>query len=130
MLDQRKIICMTKLSLFEKGKGKQDLKLAKYEKSDYIRLELLKTVAAVTTALFILTVMFLIYKVEYFLKQAATMQYDKFLLLVLAGYLLVLLISEFVTFFAASSRFRASRKRLGTYDRDLRTLRNYYKEHK
>lgn len=128
MLDNRKITLMTRLALFEKGSGKEDFRLARYYRADYIRFEMLKTFVC-TTAAFLLTAgMLAVYKAEYFLKQAAEMKYDQFLLLVLAGYLLLLAGSELVTFFLSSRHIKTSRKKLGKYYYNLRALRKYYKE--
>lgn len=128
MLDNRKITLMARLALFEKESGKEDFRLARYYRTDYIRFEMLKTFVC-TTAAFLLTAgMCAVYKAEYFLKQAADMKYEKFLFLVLAGYLLLLTGTELVTFFLSSHHIKMSRKKLGKYYYNLRTLRKYYKE--
>lgn len=128
MLDNHKITLMTRLALFEKKTGKEDFRLAGYYKTDYVRFQMLKTFVYTTLALGIAAVMLAVYKAEYFLKQAADMQYSSFLILVLTGYLLVLLLSEIVTLFLSSHRIKQSRKRLGKYYYNLRALRKYYKE--
>lgn len=48
MLNDRKIRLMTKLALYERKEGKEDIKLSKYYRTDYVRLQVLKTVVAVT----------------------------------------------------------------------------------
>lgn len=128
MLDHRKITLMTRLALFEKETGKNDFALARYYRSDYIRFEMLKTFVCTTAALVILALMLAVYKAEYFLSQASRMKYGRFLLFVLAGYLLILILSEAVTFSLASYRIKTSRERLGKYYHNLRALRKYYKE--
>lgn len=128
MLDNRKIALMTRLALFEKTTGKKDIRLAKYYRFDYIRFQMLKTFFCVTIALGMILGMLAAYKVEYFLKQAAQMQYERFGFLLLVIYLLVLIISEIVTAVLASYDIRLSRKRLGKYYNHLRALRKYYKE--
>lgn len=128
MLDNRKITLMTRLALFEKESGKEDFRLARYYRADYIRFEMLKTFVCTTTAFVLTAGMLAVYKAEYFLRQAADMKYGKFLLLVLAGYLLFLTGSELVTFFVSSHHIKASRKKLEKYYYNLRALRKYYKE--
>lgn len=128
MLDNRKIALMTRLALFEKETGKQDIRLAKYYRSDYIRFEVLKTFLCVTIASGLIAAILATYKVEYFLKQAAQMKYERFGLLVLGVYLLILAVSEIATVMLASWNMKSSRERLGKYYHYLRVLRKYYKE--
>ncbi len=46
LVNEQKVRMMTKLAIYESGKGKQDLKLAKYYKSDYIKYNVLKTIVS------------------------------------------------------------------------------------
>lgn len=127
MLDNRKINIMTRLALYEKGKGKEDFRLAGYYQSDYVRFQMLKTFFCMTLGLGTFAVMLAAYKVEYFFHEAEK-NYRQFGLFVLAVYLLCLMISEIITILLASYHIRASRKRLGKYYNHLRSLRKYYKE--
>lgn len=126
MLDNRKISIMTRLALFEKREQKS-LRLAKYYQFDYIRIQMLKTFLSVTIAVLIICAVLAVYKAEYFL-QAAMADFQRFGFLFLAGYFLILIISELITVLLSLYRFQSSRKRLGKYYNYLKILRRYYKE--
>ena len=66
---------MTKLAIYEKKDGKEDIKLAKYYKSDYARLQMLKTAVAVTIAFLCLVAVGVIYKMEFILNNALDIDY-------------------------------------------------------
>ena len=127
MLDNRKISIMTRLALYEKEAGREDFRLAGYYQSDYVRFQMLKTFFCMTLGLGIFAGMLAAYKVEYFLHEAEK-DYVRFGLLLLAVYFLCLLVSEIMTVLLASHHIRSSRKRLGKYYNNLRSLRKYYKE--
>ena len=48
MLNEKKIKIMTKLALYEKNKGKQDIGMMKYYKDDYVSIKTLKTNISIT----------------------------------------------------------------------------------
>ncbi len=50
MIDAKKVRAMTKLSVYENGEGRQDLKINRYKKSTYLALKLLESAVAVTAA--------------------------------------------------------------------------------
>lgn len=52
MLDQEKVKLMTKLAIYEKNSGKEDLKKMEYFKSDFISFNNFKMQISVTLALF------------------------------------------------------------------------------
>ena len=47
MLNNRKIRIMTKLATYEEKEGKEDIKLSKYYKTDFVRLNILKTIMSI-----------------------------------------------------------------------------------
>ncbi|PKM95167.1 MAG: hypothetical protein CVU84_07540 [Firmicutes bacterium HGW-Firmicutes-1] len=54
MLDNEKVCLMTKIAVYEKSKGKQDIMRAQYHQKDYISLNNFKMQLSVTFALIIL----------------------------------------------------------------------------
>jgi hypothetical protein len=48
MLDYKKIRLMTKLAVYEKKDGKEDIHLSKYYKTDYVRYQVLKAIITST----------------------------------------------------------------------------------
>ena len=46
MVNNRKVRLMTRLAIFEKKEGQEDIKLGNFFRTDYVRLKVLKTVVS------------------------------------------------------------------------------------
>jgi len=128
MLDNRKISLMTGLAIYEKGKGRQDIHLAKYYRADYIRMQLLKTLFSVTIAYLLSFCLLFVYCGESLLHKAAKMGYEKFAFLSFVVWLILFVCSELYTLVHYSFVLRNSRVYLKNYYNRLRILRKYYRE--
>lgn len=126
MLNERKIRLMTKLAIYEKKDGKEDLKLAKYYKGDYARLQAWKTGIAVTIAYVLLLVVAAVYKLEYFLDNAFVIDFKELGMKVLGIYIIVLTVYVVIAMLGYSLKYAASRKKLAKYFRMLRKLNHFY----
>jgi len=126
MLNERKIRLMTKLAIYEKKDGKEDLKLAKYYKGDYARLQAWKTGIAVTIAYVLLLVVAAVYKLEYFLDNAFVIDFKELGMKVLGIYIIVLTVYVIIAMLGYSLKYAASRKKLAKYFRMLRKLNHFY----
>ena len=49
MLNEERVILMTRLAAYEAGEGKQNVAIGKYFKSDYIRMQIIKSIIYYTT---------------------------------------------------------------------------------
>lgn len=128
MLDHKRIGLMAKLAIYEKGIGRKDIRLSRSYRSDYIRMNLLKTVFYVIVAVFVSIALYAIYDTEGMANQAAAMGYSKFAAMVVFVCIIVLIISEAATLLRCSIELKASRKRLKKYYGQLRNLRRLYQE--
>jgi len=126
MLNERKIRLMTKLAIYEKKEGREDLKLAKYYKGDYARLQAWKTGVAVTVAYLLLLVVAAVYKLEYFFANAFEINYEALGKRVLGIYVIVLAAYVIFAILGYSLKYAASRKKLARYFRMLRKLNHFY----
>lgn len=128
LLDNDKIQIMTKLAIYEEKEGKEDIRLSKYYRTDYIRYHLLKTIISVTTGYLLILAMITIYHLEYLIKMAVVLNYKGLFSKILGGYIAILVIYGFATYIGYSIRFTASRKKLKKYYNNLKRLRRIYKE--
>ena len=122
MLNEEKIRLMTRLSVYEQGEGKEDIRLSKYYRSDYIRYQILKTVLCGTIAFLIIIGLVILYHTEFLIQNALVLDYKSIATYALTVYGLVLVIYILFTILLSSIRFRRSRKRLGVYYRGLRQV--------
>ena len=122
MLNEEKIRLMTKLSVYEEKDGREDIRLSKFYRSDYVRYQLLKTILCVTIAFLIIVGLIILYNTEFLIENALLLDYQGLITYGLTVYGLVLVIYIVFTMLLSSLRFRKSRKRLGTYYRGLKEL--------
>jgi len=126
MLNSRKVRLMTKLAVFEEQQGKEDIKLSNYYRSDYVRLNVMKTIISTTIGFLILLALFAAYKMEYIVNEAINLNYGTILRLILAVYFAVLIVYIFITSVFYFIKYSASRNRLTRYYRMLRRLKKIY----
>ena len=75
MLNFKKIRLMTKIAVYEKKDGKEDIHLSKYYKTDYVRFQILKSIISATVAYALIIAMIVFYRLEYLIKNAITLDY-------------------------------------------------------
>lgn len=128
MLNNRKIRLMTRLAWYEKKEGKGDIKLSTYYKTDYVRLNILKTVLAVTFGYLLVLAMIVLYQSEYLIANAVNLDYKQIGMKVLGGYLVLMILYVVGAAIGYSFYYDKSRKKLSKYFRMLRRLRMIYQE--
>lgn len=128
MLNNRKIRIMTKLATYEEKEGKEDIKLSKYYKTDYVRLNILKTIMSATFGYLLLLIMLAVYKSEYLIENAVNLDYKSLFTTILGYYLVILTVMIVGTLIGYSIKYDRSRKQLSQYFRMLKKLRIIYRE--
>lgn len=128
MLNNRKIRIMTKLAIYETKKGKEDIYLSKYYKTDYVRLNALKTVICTTIAYLLILALVVLYRSEYLIKNAVKLDYRTIGTYVLGIYILIIAIYGLGAVIGYSLKYDASRKKLARYYKILKRLNKIYKE--
>lgn len=128
MLNNDRIRLMTKLALYEGKEGKEDIRLSKYYKSDYVRYEMIKTIICATIGYAIILALILFYKSEEIIKNAVTLDYKTIGTNILGYYVIVIAIYGFGSGIFYSYKYDRSRKKLGRYYKLLKRLNKLYKE--
>lgn len=128
MVNNRKVRLMTKLAIYEKKEGKEDIKLSRYFRRDYVRLHLLYTLIAVTIGYLLVLALIGAYQMEYLIKEAVHLDYIGIGKLILGIYVIVLTVYMMASMIGYSLYYDKSRKKLAKYFRMLRKLRSMYQE--
>ncbi len=128
MIDNRKVRIMTRMSIYEKHEGKEDLKFNRYFKSDYARLQVLKTLISISFAYVVVVMLVVLYKLEYFIDNALVLDYPSLGKMILGWYIVVLAVYLVGSLVGYSLKYQFSRKRLKKYYSLLRSLKDIYKE--
>lgn len=128
MLNNRKIRIMTKLAVYENKKGKEDIHLSKYYKTDYVRFQVLKSVICTTIGYAVILAMIFLYNTQYIIKNAVKMDYKVIGTYILGIYILLVSIYALGSLIGYSFQYDASRKKLARYFKLLKRLSKVYKE--
>lgn len=128
VLNIRKTRLMTKLAIYESGEGRQDIRLSKYYKTDYVRLQVLKTIVSVTFGYLLVLLMVAMYRSEYLISQAVNLDYKAIATTVLVIYVVILTVYIVGTIIGYSILYDLSRGKLTRYFRMLKVMRKIYRE--
>jgi hypothetical protein len=128
MLNNNKIRLMTKLAIYEGKTGKEDIRLSKYYKTDYVRLQVLKTVICATVGYALILLMIFMYKSEYLIKHAVDLNYKLIGTYVLGIYIMIVTVYGFGALLGYSIKYDSSRKKLARYYKLLGRLNQLYNE--
>lgn len=127
MLDNSKIRVMTKLALYEQ-KSNENIRMSKYYKTDYVRLQLIKTILSVTVGYGLLVGMICFFKAEYLLNKAVDINYIRLGQFVVGLYIIILALYVGASFFVYSYKYDKSRKSLSKYYKLLQELNHIYRD--
>ena len=128
MVNMRKVRLMTKLAIYEKTEGKEDIKLGKYFRRDYVRLKVLHSIVWVTLGYLLVLAMVIAYQMEYLIREAVNLDYIGMGKIILGIYVIVITVYTMVAMVAYGLYYDYSRKKLAKYFRMLRRLRSLYQE--
>ena len=128
MLNNHKIRLMTKLAIYEKEDGKEDIRLGRYYRLDYVRYQLLKTIVAVTCGYLILVLLTILYNMEYLIAEAVKLDYATIGRTMLGIYLILVLAFGGLACIGYTIKYNRSRKKLAKYYRMLKKLRTIYRD--
>lgn len=127
MIDAKKVQIMTRLAVFEQREEAQALQITKYERLDFVRIQLLKMILSVTTGYGILVMFLGFYHLEYILEHIATGELTDWIWRGVAVYVGLLIFYALIGVVAYHIRYRRARRRVKEYDRMLHALRKYYR---
>jgi uncharacterized membrane protein YdbT with pleckstrin-like domain len=123
MLNNEKIILMTKLSLYEQNNSKKEIQSSKYFKSDYMLMKMLSSFICVTIAYILALALWIMFSSDTMLMNITTT--GKFiamivvLVIIYAALTVIYMIFSYAYF---SHKFRKIRRNLKEYNGDLKTL--------
>ncbi len=126
VLNQDKVRTMTKLAIYEKNEGREELKINKYYKSDYIRLQVIKSFVGCTLGFLLVVGFIALYNMEYLVINLIKLDFamiGKYLILI---YVIVSIFYIFVAIARATIEVNKTKKGLYKYNSLLNDLRKIY----
>lgn len=126
MINEERIILMTKLAAYEKGEGKKSMSVGKYFRGDYISLHLLKTVISGTIAFVIGLGIYLLYYFEDLMENLYTIDFAMLAQNVIYYYVVSIVLYGLVTYIFFTFRFIKAKKSIKRYYHNLKKLNAMY----
>ena len=128
MIHSKKVRLMTQCAIYQKHEGADDLKIAKFFRADYIRLEVVKTILGVTLGYLFIIGMIIMYHLEFLIANALNLNYQMLGMKILGYYILIL--AGYIVFAVGRYRYlhMKSHKRLGRYYKMLGRIRKCSEE--
>lgn len=123
MLNNEKIILMTKLSLYEQKYQKKEINSSKYFRGDYISLKMISSFICVTIGYLLCLGLWVMCSSGNLLSTlTTTTKFTWMVVIMLVLYVIVTAVYMSFSYAFYSYRFRNMRKRLKEYNGDLKTL--------
>lgn len=122
MIDQEKVMRMTRMAAYEQKKGKRDMAVAGYFCGDYVGMHMLVSWICITVAFCIGCGIFILLNMEEFMQDIYSLDLAATAKDVLLLYIAVTGIYLTVTYLIYKKRYQASEKRMEKYLDDLEAL--------
>ena len=126
MLNEERVILMTKLASYEAGEGKKNVAIGSYFRSDYIGWQVLKSIISATIAFVVVFAMYIFYDFEIFMMDIYKMDLLEFGKKVLMTYAGVVGGYAVIAYIVYAYRYSKARKSLRLYYMNLKKLSNMY----
>ena len=126
MINEEKVILMTKLASYETHEGKRDMAILNYFRGDYIGFQLLKSIISATLSFFILFAVYLFYNFEELMQDIYKMDLLGFGKSVVILYLCSVGGYGIISYILYAIRYARARKGLRSYHSNLRKLAGMY----
>ena len=130
MLNEERIILMTKLASYESGEGRKNVAIANYFRSDYLGMQMIKSVIGATLSFVIVFALYVLYDFETFMLDIYKMDLFVFAKNVLMIYCGVVAGFTALTYLVYSYRYSKAKKSLKNYYNNLKKLASLYDRNK
>lgn len=126
MLNEERIILMTKMAAYEQNEGKKNVAIGKYFKGDYIALQVLKSIISATIAFAVLFALYIFYDVEFFIQDIYKMDLISLGKRIVILYGITIVIYGLISYMIYAYRYTKARKNLKRYYMNLKKLNSLY----
>lgn len=128
MLNEEKIILMTQMASYEENEGKKNMAIGRYFRSDYIAIQVLKSVISATIAYALCFALYIFYDFENFMQDIYKMDLIGFAKNVLLYYGITVVVYGAVSYLICSLRYAQAKKSLKCYYNNLKKLNSIYND--
>lgn len=126
MINEEKVKIMTKIAMYEQGKGRKYLPVSKYYRSDYIGLALIKNFFLVTIGYIMAVAAVAVYFGEYLMENLHKMDLVSMGIYIIVGYVAALVGYSILTYKQYSVKYYKAKKSVKEYYIQLTELSKIY----
>ncbi len=128
MLNEKRIILMTKMASYEANEGRKNVAIGSYFRSDYIGWQVLKSIISASIAFVVVFGMYIFYDFEVFMTDIYKMDLLEFAKYILKQYLWTVGVYAVISYIVYTLRYGRAVKSLRLYQMNLRRLSEMYKQ--
>ena len=128
MINEEKVKIMTKLAMYEQGKGRKYLPVSRYYRSDYIGLALFRNFFLASIGYLVILLLVGAYFAEFLAEHLHTLNVTWIGMMIVGGYLVTIGVYSVVTYTLHTIRYGRAQKGAAAYERRLRELEALYEE--
>ena len=128
MLNEKRIILMTKMASYEENEGKKNIPAGRYFRGDYIGWQVLKSIISASIAFVVVFAMYIFYNFDTFMADIYKMNLIEFVRDILVRYLWVVGAYAVVSLIVYTIRYNRAVKSLRAYQLSLKRLADMYKQ--
>ncbi len=128
MLNEERIILMTRMESYAENDGKKNMQIGNYFRSDYISIQVIKSVVSVTIAYGIGFALYVLYHLETFLEDIYKIDLLAFAKNVLLIYGVTVVIYGVISYLVYSYCYSKAKKSLKKYYDHLKKLNSLYRD--
>ena len=126
MLNEERVILMTRMASYECGEGKKNVKIGNYFRSDYIAVQVLKSVVCATIAYAVVFALYIFYDFEVFMQDLYKIDLIAFARSVLTYYGITVGSYSILTYIVSTYRHATAKNNLKLYYHNLKKLNSLY----
>lgn len=126
MLNEEKVILMTKLASYESKEGRKCQKVANYFRSDFIVIQVAKALIGATISFAVILGLYIVYNLEEFMANIYKMDLVSFAKNLLTYYVYGLVAYFVIAYVLGTIKFFMARKSLRNYFQNLKKLYSLY----
>ncbi len=128
MLNEKRIILMTKMASYEANEGRKNVAIGSYFRSDYIGWQVLKSIISASIAFIVVFGMYIFYDFEVFMTDIYKMDLLGFARYILEQYLWTIGLYAVISYIVYTMRYSRAVKSLKVYQMNLRRLAEMYRQ--
>lgn len=128
MLNIKKIRLMTELARYEEGKGNEEIRIARYFRSDYLGMALFKNFILASIGYGVVVLLIAAYFSEYLLNNAHKMNLILLAVVLVGSYIITITVYSVITYIVYSLKYSRAQRGVEAYDRKLEKLEALYKK--